>query len=262
MKFFAKQIIGANGQKRYIAFVSSTQLVEELRHMFPYTEPCNIPSETQTFELCFGEGCTYTPIKVEYNDKECVIGMLSIPNIEELESEGELEKLYANALGMSNNANGGCKCDEDMVVEFSAKHNDVEFKSISLHKDFFEMADSLLLESDTKIAELAFAKGMCKYRVGIFVEGEVTIINRQNGEVYKHTWDYPEELCDQIESRKIDETKYNLSECNWYEVLIEKTNRELPFKDNAESESFVLEFEPKDFKDVADLKRYILDCIE
>lgn len=259
MKFFAKQIIGSNGQKRYLAFVSSTQLVEELRHMFPYTEPRNIPSEIQTFELRFGEGCTYTPIKIEYNDKECEIGMLNIPNIEELESEGELEKLYANALAMSNS---GRECDEDMVVEFLTKHNDVEFKSISLHKDFFEMADSLLLESDTKIAELAFTKGMCKYRVEIFVEGEVTIINRQNGEVYKHTWDYPEELCEQIKSSKIDATKYNLSECNWYEVLIEKTNRKLPFKDNAESDSFVLEFEPKDFKDVADLKRYILNCIE
>lgn len=149
--------------------------------------------------------------------------------------EGPLEKFLADEenlriLVQDVAAEDGINIDTDEVDVFNKEDFLTEAKSLDEEGRFallvrpeeleFVNIDSLAFDSDTTIA--SYSKG--SYSLYLMVQGEIKIINTENGDVYKNAQSFPEDLKELIMNGELDNgtDKYDVDMNNWFEYFLDK----------------------------------------
>jgi hypothetical protein len=126
---------------------------------------------------------------------------------------------------------------------------------LNLIDNFFNMRDSMCYDSGTNIlsADIELEDGK-KYQIDIAAQGHVKVF--WHGDMYKCASQMPEELIDKYYRGVIDEEEdYDCVENNWWEVMVYRDGHYIDWAGG------VLDCDPCDFKDIDDVKEYLIDTI-
>ena len=131
---------------------------------------------------------------------------------------------------------------------------DILFKEINFANDCFNMRDSMCYDSGTRALSAIITDNKDTYKVIIETQGAVRV--HYKGDIYKSACQMPDELIDMFyRGVAYDKGEVFCDENNWWEVEVYKNGEYVDYLGG------FMDFSPYDFKDIDDIKQYLIDTI-